>query len=203
LIAQTDRARVGSIHPSIKGASIEHVIRRTLTDYLPSRFKVNTGQIANSCNRISPQLDIIIHDTDTFPRLSVNEDSSVVVCSESVFEIVECKSRLDVRGIHKHFTHVAGVESQRHGIFGKPGMAAGYFVLVVDRISPDLAGFESDDRFVGFYSLKGSKCWWSPCSTKEFRENEGNGLDLFMHHILYDCMRKGFVELGSLDYTYD
>ena len=36
LIAQTDRARVGSDHSVIKGTSIEYVIRRTLTDYMPS-----------------------------------------------------------------------------------------------------------------------------------------------------------------------
>ena len=110
LIAQTDRARVGSDHSLIKGASIEYVIRRTLKDYLPSNFKVGTGQTANSSSEISPQLDVIIYDADTFPRMAVNEDSSVVVCCESVFEVVECKSTLDIQKANKHFTSLIDVE---------------------------------------------------------------------------------------------
>lgn len=203
LVAQTDRARVGSDHSLIKGASIEHVIRRTLKDYLPSSFRVGTGQIANNGNEISPQLDVIIYDADTFPRLAVNEDTSVVVCCESVFEVVECKSTLDIQKVNKHFASLIDVESKRYGIFGESGMAAGYFVLVVDPIAPELSQFETEDRFIGFYSLKGSKSWSSPYKRTHFSEHKGNGLDLFLHHIMYDCMRKGLIELGSLDYTYD
>ena len=62
---------------------------------------------------------------------------------------------------------------------------------------------EDSKRFVGFYSLKGSKSWSSPYKQTQFSEHDGNGLDFFLHHIMSDCMRKGLSELGSLDYTYD
>ena len=203
LVAQTDRARTGSDHPVIKGTSIEYVIRRTLTDYLPSNFAIGTGQIVNNQNEISPQIDILVYDTNNFPRLAVNEDSSVIVCCESVFEVVECKSQYDPIRLIKHFNSLIEVESKRHGMFGDDGMASGYFVLVVDPINPKLSEFQDSKRFVGFYSLKGSKSWSSPYNETQFSKHDGNGLDFFLHHIMSDCMRKGLSELGSLDYTYE
>ncbi len=203
LIAQTDRARVGSDHSVIKGTSIEYVIRHTLTDYMPSNFTIGTGQIANNQNEISPQIDILVYDTNTFPRLAVNEDSSVIVCCESVFEVVECKSQYDLKRLCKHFKAFIDVESKRHGMFGDDGMASGYFVLVLDPMTPDLSKFEDSKRFIGFYFLKGSKSWSSPYKQTQFSEHDGNSLDFFLHHIMSDCMRKGLSELGSLDYTYD
>jgi Domain of unknown function (DUF6602) len=203
LVAQTDRARVGSDHSVIKGTSIEYVIRRTLSDYMPSDFAIGTGQIANNQNEISPQIDILVFDTNTFPRLAVNEDSSVIVCCESVFEIVEIKCQYDQKLVSKHFKKLIEVESKRHGMFGADGMASGYFVLVVDPMNPDLSKFEDSKRFVGFYSLKGSKSWSSPYKQTKFSAHDGNGLDFFLHHIMSDCMLKGLSELGSLEYTYD
>jgi hypothetical protein len=203
LVAQTARARAGSDHPVIKGTSIEYVIRRKLKDYMPSNFAIGTGQIANNQNEISPQIDILVYDTNTFPRLAVNEDSSVIVCCESVFEVVECKSQYDLSGLIKHFNSLIKVESKRRGMFGDDGMASGYFVLVVDPINPDLSKFQDSKRFVGFYSLKGSKSWSSPYNKTQFSEHDGNGLDFFLHHIMSDCMRKGLSELGPLDYTYE
>ena len=203
LVAQTDRARVGSDHSVIKGTSIEYVIRRTLSDYMPSNFAIGTGQIANNQNEISPQIDILVFDTNTFPRLAVNEDSSVIVCCESVFEIVEIKCQYDQKLVSKHFKKHLEVESKRHGMFGADGMASGYFVLVVDPMNPDLSKFEDSKRFVGFYSLKGSKSWSSPYKQTKFSAHDGNGLDFFLHHIMSDCMRKGLSELGSLEYTYN
>ena len=75
LIAQTDRVRRGSKHTLIKGTSIEFVIRRTLREYLPSAFHIGTGQIVNNKNQISPQIDILVYDALSFPRLAVNEDN--------------------------------------------------------------------------------------------------------------------------------
>ena len=184
LVAQTDRARIGSDHSVIKGTSIEYVIRRMLSDYMPSNFAIGTGQIANNQNKISPQIDILVFDTHTFPRLAVNEDSSVIVCCESVFEIVEVKCQYNQKRVSKHFNKLIEVESKRHGMFGDDGMASGYFVLVVDPMNPDLSKFEDSKRFVGFYSLKGSKSWSSPYKQNKFSEHDGNGLDFFLHHII-------------------
>lgn len=205
LIAQTDRARLGSRHTQIKGGSIEYVIRRTLQDYMPSNFKIGTGQIANNQDNINPQIDVLIYDARTFPRLAVNEDSSVVVCSESVFAAVECKSSWDLKKVSDHFKKFVKVESIRSRYFKDAGMSAGYFVLVVDKMKrPNLpALFQDQDRFIGFYSLKGEKSWSSQHKKKEFSEQRGNALDIFLHDIMYDCMRKNLSELGTLEQTHE
>lgn len=203
LIAQTDRARRGSKHTLIKGTSIEFVIRRTLREYLPSAFHIGTGQIVNNRNQIGPQIDILVYDALSFPRLAVNEDNSVVICSESVHAIVECKSSWDSKVIKDHFTKFAEVDSNRYGMFGTPGMQAGYFVLIMDSIQPDIKPFQFTDRSIGFYSLKGKKAWASRYQNPYFTEIEGNSLDFFLNDIMYDCMRKGLSELGSLEHTYE
>ena len=203
LIAQTDRVRSGSKHSVIKGTSIEFVIRRTLKEYLPSAFQIGTGQIVNNKNQISPQIDILVYDALTFPRLAVNEDNSVVICSECVHAIVECKSSWDSKAIKDHFTKFAEVDSHRYGLFGVPGMNAGYFVFIIDPIQPDIKSFQYDNRSIGFYTLKGKKAWASRYQNPYFTEIEGNSLDFFLNDIMYDCMRKGLTELGSLEHTYE
>src|SRR5207244_2659150 len=85
LLAQFERIRASSSHSAIKGTSIEAALRRLLQDYLPRQFSVGTGQIANVNSMLSPQLDILIYDEVTFPRLAVNEDGSVVICAEALY----------------------------------------------------------------------------------------------------------------------
>ena len=203
LIAQTDRARKGSKHTLIKGTSIEVVIRRTLSEYLPSAFHIGTGQIVNNKNQFSPQIDILVYDALSFPRLAVNEDKSVVICSESVHAVVECKSSWDSKTIINHFTKFVEVDSNRYCLFGTPGMHAGYFVLTIDSKRPKIKSFQFADRSIGFYTLKGKKSWASRYQNPYFTEIEGNSLDFFLNDIMYDCMRKGLTELGSLDHTYE
>ncbi len=202
IIAQTERARAGSAHPTIKGASIEIVVRRVLSDYLPSHFQIGTGQIANNQQQIGPQSDVLIYDKLTFPRLAVNEDHSVIVCCESLYSLVECKAQWKPRDISNHFRRFVEVESKRHEKFHKTEDCAGYFVFVIDSIScPELSFLEGKNRFIGVYSLKGRKSWSSAFGKLEFDLQDGNALSLFMGDVLRDCMRKNFSELGDLENT--
>lgn len=205
LIAQTNRIRAGSEHTVIKGTSIEVVIRRILTEYLPNNFAIGTGQVVNNQDEISPQVDVLIYDANTFPRLAVNEDLSVIVCCECVLAAIECKASYDHEIVSKHFAKFIDIESKRYGIFGEQGMHAGYFVLVIDPMKPKLQALETletKDRFVGLYSLSGKKYWFSKYESSDFLKESGNALDIFLNHVMYDCMRKGFFELGNLEYTY-
>lgn len=203
LLAQTRRVRAGSAHSTIKGSSIEVVVRRTLKEYLPANFHVGTGQVANNQQGISPQIDALIYDGSTFPHLAVNEDSSVVICCEALFAAVECKSQWNGDDVVSHYRRYVEVESKRHSTFGSSGMAAGYFVLVVDRMSPNLTPLQEKARFVGVYSLDGNRSWSSPFEESDFSEQTGNALELFLQHVMCDCMRKGLSELGSLEWTYE
>ena len=87
VLAQAERARVGSGHAGIKGAAIEFVLRNVLRQDMPSAFTVGTGQVANVTGDLGPQTDVLLYDASVFPPLSVNEDTSVVVCCEAVFAV--------------------------------------------------------------------------------------------------------------------
>ena len=93
LLAQIERIRNASDHGTTIGNGLECVLRRTIEDYLPRYFEVGTGQVCNIKQELSPQLDILIHDRSCFPPLAVNEDGSVIVCSEPTKSVVECKTK--------------------------------------------------------------------------------------------------------------
>jgi len=121
VLAQAERARVGSGHPGIKGASLEVVLRRLLQQYIPAAFAVGTGQCANVKGELSPQMDLMLYARDVFPHLSVNEDDSVVVCCEAVLSVVECKARWDTARVEEHFQGFCRVEGTRVGWYAGPG----------------------------------------------------------------------------------
>lgn len=203
LDAQTDLVRVSSAHSTIKGSSVELVIKQLLQGYLPKMFCVGTGQIANRRNELSPQIDIIVYDAQTFPHLAVNIDSSVIVCTESIAAVVECKYTWGTTRIRQHYKRFAKTEACHYGLFGERGMLAGYFVLLVDAVSdPDVSSLEDSNRFVGVYSIKGNKAWSSPYNETAFTTHTSNALELFLHHIMYDSMHKRVSEVGGLVYTY-
>jgi hypothetical protein len=70
-------------------------------------------------------------------------------------------------------------------------------------MQPEVAALETSDRFVGLYSLKGENSWSSKHGTSDFIQESGNALEIFLNRVMYDCMRKGFFELGNLEYTYE
>lgn len=178
-------------------------MRRTLKEYLPAKFHIGTGQVANNQQDISPQVDVLIYDGSTFPHLAVNEDSSVVICCESLLAAIECKSQWNGGIVARHFRRFAQVDSVRHSHFGGVGTAAGYFVLVIDPVSADLTPLQDKNRFVGVYSLEDNKTWSSAYDRLDFSEQPGNALEWLFQHVMCDCMRKGHLELGSLERTFD
>lgn len=202
LLAQTRRARAGSDHSTIKGSSIEVVVRRTLKEYLPGKFHVGTGQVANSQQEISPQVDVLIYDGSGFPHLAVNEDSSVVICCESLLAAVECKSRWDADVVASHYRRLVQVDAVRDPRFRGRETAAGYFIFVIDSVSPNLAPLQDRDRFVGVYSLGDNKAWSSAHGRTDFSEQPGNAFGWFLQHVMCECMRKRPLELGSLEWTF-
>jgi hypothetical protein len=51
------------------------------------------------------------------------------------------------------------------------------------------------------YSLKGRQSSFSKYNESEFSHKKGNAVEIFLDHVMYDCMRKGTTELGSLEIT--
>lgn len=205
ILAQCERARKGSTHPGTKGAAIEVVLRHLLQQYVPTLFSVGYGQCANVEGKISPQLDVLLYARSQFPHLAVNEDGSVVVCSEAVLSVVECKTQWRADKVKRHFDNFRDVENAREGFWwGSESARAGYFVFVIDdEKQPDLREFGDSTRAVGVYSLAGKRAWHSPGNTADFTELTGNALEFVLNHILEDCLRKGPGEMGSLAATYE
>jgi hypothetical protein len=204
VLAQAERARAGAGHDDLKGSSIEVVVRRLLVQYLPTMVAVGTGQVANAMGSLSPQMDVLLHHGRVFPRLSVNEDGSVVVCCESVVAAVECKTRWDAGGIRDHLERFRAVGDRRSGWYEKhEDLAPAYFALCLDGPDgPSLEGFDDPRRAVGIYFLNRRKGWHSPYASAEFEAIEGNALEAFLGNVLQDAMRKGDPEIGTLERTY-
>lgn len=209
LLAQVTRARRGSKHPTIKGASIEEALRRILRQYLPSVYHIGTGQVANNevanseGQNISPQIDILIYERTTFPHLAVNEDGSVIICCEPLFATIECKTKWNRKGVLDNFVQLRAVESKRdEQYFGAINNFSSYFVFIIDKLErPSLVGFEDQNRFVGIYTLEGKRSWRSPNQTSIFTAQDGNALEFLMNDILEDSMRKSIPEIGDLKIT--
>jgi len=200
--AQIDRIRSGSGHSTIKGTSIEVVLRRVLDDYLPGYFSVRSGQIANNKGELSPQQDIIVYDGNAFPHLAVNEDSSVIVCCESVLATIECKTYWDQDDIEKHYTRTTEIEDKWHDKFKCRVLKAGYFVLYYEPGNPKLRLFQNKDRSVGFYCLKNDKSWSKSIEKKVFCKSSNDAMQSFFQDILKLCMDIGPVEVGDFTSSY-
>jgi len=202
VLAQAERARAGSGHAGLKGAAIEVVVRNVLRQYVPNSFRVGTGQIANSAGALSPQMDVLLYDAAVFPHLSVNEDGSVVVCCESVFAVVECKTEWHAQDVATHFQRFRSVELQSCGPWETPGASsaerAAYFVFHLNTpAAPDFEALKDVNRTVGVYSLADRWCWHSPRRQESFDRLEGNAFELFLSHVMQDCMEKGPKEIGT------
>jgi hypothetical protein len=202
VLAQAERARAGSGHAGLKGAAIEVVVRNVLRQYVPSSFTVGTGQIANSAGALSPQMDVLVYDAAVFPHLSVNEDASVVVCCESVFAVVECKTEWRAQDVATHFQRFCSVELQSCGPWESRGATSAervaYFVFNLNTpAAPDLEALKDVNRTVGVYNLTDRWCWHSPRRQESFDRLEGNAFELFLSHILQECMEKGPKEIGT------
>ena len=173
-----------------------------LRQYLPESMTVGTGQIANASGDLSPQIDVLIYSAMTFPRLAVHEDGSVIVCCESVYATVECKSKWHKETVVRHLEALKPIDAQRHEWFGpvRDGLP-GYFVLVVDskRTVPPME-LQDEGRFVGVYSLRSGVSWRSRIGEPHFEQRSGNALDHFLSDVLSVTMQVE-MEVGTLENT--
>ena len=206
LVAQVARIRDANDHGTTIGNCVETVLRRTIADYMPKYFAVESGQVCNLNQQLSPQIDILIHDRSCFPPLSVNEDGSVIVCAEPTKSVVECKTQWKPDEIATHYRNFTSVQSYRgrNNFFDGPETVAGYFVFIVDNCPIEIPPEMSDaNRFVGIYSLNTSNSQRSKIGETIFtRETNENSLERFLRDLLFDCMQKGQTEGGTFEETF-
>jgi Domain of unknown function (DUF6602) len=205
LLAQFKRIQRGSSHSTIKGTSLEVVLRRALREYVPGHFAIGSGQITNRVHQLSPQIDVLVYDQTVFPHLAVNEDSTVVICCEALFGAVECKTAWDA-DVCAHFSRFVRVEGQRNRHYAESSNAAAYYVVIFKKAnlsSRALSGLADPGRFVGVYTVEDNKCWSSAEGTVGFTKRPGNALALFLKDVLLDCMEKGPKDLGNFGIAYE
>lgn len=206
LIAQAARIRGGD-HPTVKGTSLEVVLRRTLRDHMPAYFTINSGQAANNQREMSPQLDVIVYDHMVFPNLAVNEDDTVVVCCEALYGVIECKASWNRERVKDHFDRFVAVEAKRHENYLHRDTAASYSAVVFDACQPDVrqlsADFGDESRLVGVYSVNGGTSWCSASGSREFNPQPGNGLALLLRNLLLDAMKKGSKDEGTFSVAHE
>lgn len=97
-------------HPTDKGENRVCILKQFLENYLPRRYSIGNGEIIDSHDVCSRQCDIVIYDELNCPKL-LNEKSSQVFPSESVYAVIEVKSSLDNKSLGESIENIKSVKS--------------------------------------------------------------------------------------------
>ncbi len=82
-------------HPSTVGDESEANWIGMLSEFLPSRYRVSSGQVVDHTGQLSDQIDVIIYDQQYSPLLLAAESGTVFVPAESVYAVFEVKQEID------------------------------------------------------------------------------------------------------------
>lgn len=85
--------REHSIHKGETGEACESLWIDLLKEYLPNRYKVNSGFVIDSNEKYSQQQDLIIYDRQYSPFV-LREDGLIYIPAESVYAVFEVKQDL-------------------------------------------------------------------------------------------------------------
>ena len=96
-------------HPLEKGLGIEESLRNLLRTFLPRKFGVAKGKIANSEGDMGKQLDVIIYDALDCPSLFVDENQNQILPIERVYGAIEVKTTLDATNLDDAFRNLKSV----------------------------------------------------------------------------------------------
>jgi hypothetical protein len=97
------------LHPGEKGAHRERILSSFLSEYLPTRYSVSSGQIMDSVGTISRQCDIVIFDSSKCPLLFSSEEVRVFPC-EPVLAAIEVKSSLSPSGLADAILNIGSIK---------------------------------------------------------------------------------------------
>ncbi len=98
IISEYEKMLKSCSNSSMLGSIVEKNISNFLKRYLPKNVTIETGKFINSEGKKSPQIDILILDSQ-YPVLCRNKDDSVLAISESVIAAISIKSSIGQREI--------------------------------------------------------------------------------------------------------
>jgi hypothetical protein len=104
-------ASAAADHAGINGESREFFVREILSRFLPKSIRVGTGQIVDSNNELSKQIDVVISRSE-FPVLTSMALSDVFF-AESVIAAIEVKSELDKNTLWEALDNSRSVKQRR------------------------------------------------------------------------------------------
>lgn len=107
LRAQLDLAMVPD-HPVAKGDIAESAWRSVIAEYLPDRYSVSNGFIADTRGGVSEQIDCIVYDGFYAPKL-FGESGHVYIPVEAVQAVFEIKQAIGAREIKSASKKAASV----------------------------------------------------------------------------------------------
>lgn len=85
------KASAGISHSVIKGGEREQSLIKFLSDRLPHRFSVTTGEVVDLNGETGPQLDVLIYDR--YADFPFNSGSQSVLAAEALLASIEIKSK--------------------------------------------------------------------------------------------------------------
>ncbi|WP_375773477.1 hypothetical protein NR798_22245 [Archangium gephyra] len=116
-------------HPRDVGASREEILRKFLqkSGYLPRRYAVseNSARVASTTGHLSKEIDILLYDPFDSVSLMRREDVYEVFPVESVYGVIQVKSRLNKREIKDGLANLASfkrLDRQPHAPWGVRGI---------------------------------------------------------------------------------
>ncbi len=97
-------------HPGAKGDGSENVWLELLGSYLPERYSVARAFVADSNDKFSQQIDVVVFDRQYTPFIFTYEGQKVVP-AESVYAVFEAKQAIDATMIEYAQDKVASVRA--------------------------------------------------------------------------------------------
>jgi hypothetical protein len=95
-------------HMLERGGAREDIVRRFLRDHLPDRVGVDSGFIIDRDGLASRQLDVLLFDKQSTPRLPISETVNLFP-AETVMQTVEVKSFLDKGALETALANIQSV----------------------------------------------------------------------------------------------
>lgn len=110
LQATLDEARAALQHRGLKGAVNEKAFADAIQGYIPSSIGVCTGEIIDSNGGQSRQVDVLLFDQATTPRIFARDDINVLPI-EAVYAAIEVKTHLNKAAIEDAFENMKSIKT--------------------------------------------------------------------------------------------
>lgn len=91
------------------GLGAENIFRELLREVLPLRYGVGKGKIINTNGDMSSHQDVIIYDKLNFPTFFTDENHNLILPLESIYTVIEVKTKTDSGVLRKAFEGLSTV----------------------------------------------------------------------------------------------